>query len=72
MTKKIPKGLCQCGCGKTTAIATRNRNNLGWVKGEPLRYLRGHNNLAERGPETPWGRGAQPLGLSEKSGDSQQ
>ena len=55
MTKKIPKGLCQCGCGKTTAIATRNRNNLGWVKGEPLRYLRGHNNLAERGPETEEG-----------------
>ena len=52
MTKNIPKGLCQCGCGKTTAIATRNRKNLGWIKGEPLRYLRGHNNLAERGPET--------------------
>lgn len=52
---KIPKGLCQCGCGRPTPIASRNRKNLGWIKGEPLSYLRGHNRCAPRGPEAPEG-----------------
>lgn len=51
----IEKGFCQCGCGRKTNIAPRNRASLGWVKGEPLDYLRGHNNLAKRGPETAEG-----------------
>ena len=52
----IPQfGLCQCGCGRPTKIAPRNRKRLGWIKGQPLAYLRGHNNLAPRGPETPNG-----------------
>lgn len=55
MTKSITKGLCQCGCGRPTEIASRNRKDLGWIKGEPLTYLRGHNRLAVRGPETPEG-----------------
>lgn len=52
---KIPKGLCQCGCGRTTPIASRNRKNLGWIKGEPMSYLKGHNRCAPRGPEVPEG-----------------
>ena len=39
-------GLCQCGCGKPTTIASRNiyRNGVQEaVKGEPYRYRRGHN-----------------------------
>ena len=55
MTKNTPKGTCQCGCGRPTKIATRNRASLGWVKGEPLAYLHGHNKLAVRGPETEEG-----------------
>lgn len=35
-------GLCQCGCGAKTAIATRNRTKGGHVKGEPFRFLPGH------------------------------
>ena len=38
-----PAGLCQCGCGQATKIATRNRKEKGHVKGLPLRYLTGHN-----------------------------
>ena len=39
----IPVGYCQCGCGRMTPLATRNRRDLGWVKGQPLQYVRGHN-----------------------------
>lgn len=35
-------GLCECGCGRSTAIAQRTDAGKGWVKGEPLRYVRGH------------------------------
>ncbi len=42
-----PSGLCHCGCGLATPLATRTRPHLGYVKGEPLNYIRGHN--ARRG-----------------------
>ena len=38
--KIYPSGICQCGCGKQTGIATRSRN--GYRKGENLSFLRGH------------------------------
>jgi len=34
--------LCECGCGHPAPIATGNRKNRGIVKGQPLRYIRGH------------------------------
>ena len=40
---KISKGLCQCGCGKKTNIATYNRQRYGWVKGEPIRFINNHD-----------------------------
>lgn len=40
----IPVGLCQCGCGEPTLIADRTRPRFGIVKGEPRRFLAGHNN----------------------------
>ena len=52
---ETPKGICQCGCGRPTLPAARNRKNRGWVKGEPLAYLHGHNRLTPRGPEVPLG-----------------
>lgn len=39
----IPVGLCQCGCGKRTSIATASDKKRGRVKGEPLRFVLGHN-----------------------------
>jgi hypothetical protein len=44
---KIPLGLCQCGCGKPTKIATRSHTQRGHVKGKPLLFLRGHGNRKE-------------------------
>jgi hypothetical protein len=38
-----PSGLCMCGCGQPTHIATTTRLERGQVKGKPLRYLMGHS-----------------------------
>lgn len=37
-----PSGLCKCGCGMTTMIATNSDTKRGWVKGQPKDYLHGH------------------------------
>lgn len=39
-----PVGLCQCGCGERTDISKWSRASLGWVKGQPKRFVRGHNS----------------------------
>lgn len=36
-------GLCQCGCGNKTDIAKGTRSEKGWTKGQPKRYIWGHN-----------------------------
>lgn len=38
-----PVGLCCCGCGRPTAISRKTDKRWGFVKGEPKRYLSGHN-----------------------------
>ena len=40
---EIRRGICACGCGQPTEISTRNRRDRGVIKGEPLRYVAGHN-----------------------------
>lgn len=35
-------GLCQCGCGATTGVAPENDRSKSWVKGAPLKFIRGH------------------------------
>lgn len=37
-----PSGLCMCGCGERTPIATITNRKSGAVKGEPQRYVFGH------------------------------
>ena len=46
-----PSGLCQCGCGRRTALARQSSATRGDVKGTPVRYLRGHNGKG--GAATP-------------------
>ena len=41
---EIPYGLCKCGCGEKTRIATQTRPERGDVKGEPVQFRRGHNH----------------------------
>jgi hypothetical protein len=59
----IPHGLCRCGCGQSTPLADRTSTERGWIKGQPINYIHGHNprkalrldqHLAvDRGYETP-------------------
>lgn len=48
-----PSGLCQCGCGQTTPLAkaTSARSNI--VRGEHLRFARGHQNFRHRKSDAP-------------------
>ncbi len=34
--------LCECGCGSPAPVATRNDATKGYIKGEPMRFVRGH------------------------------
>jgi len=42
MKTSIPIGQCQCGCGRKTTIA--NRNKRGVLKGHPTKYITGHSS----------------------------
>jgi hypothetical protein len=60
ITDAIPAGLCQCGCGQQTQIASSSCARRGYTKGEPHRYLHGHAGrkaqpyrVEDRGYETP-------------------
>jgi hypothetical protein len=35
--------LCECGCGEPAPLAQKTSARDGWKKGEPLRFLVGHN-----------------------------
>lgn len=54
-----PRGLCSCGCGGATKIATKTSTRDGWVRGEPRPYLRGHAAWKNRGPR--WIEGPTPV-----------
>jgi hypothetical protein len=52
-SNEIPNGYCHCGCGQKTKIAPYTATRLGWVKGEPLRYMNGHNRRDPLKPPLP-------------------
>ncbi len=41
----IPKGLCQCGCGGVAPLAKQKISRLGLLRGEPRRFIHGHNRI---------------------------
>jgi len=47
---EIEKGFCQCGCGQKTKISKINSARDGLVRGEPLRFIHGHNAKGENNP----------------------
>lgn len=61
----IPYGYCQCGCGRKTTVCQVTSRTVGWVKGEPLRFIQGHANkgkrLVSRPPLAPCGCGCGDL-----------
>ena len=40
--------LCECGCGQPAPIATTTNKRRGIVKGQPRRFVHGHNPVARR------------------------
>lgn len=41
--------FCACGCGGLAPILTRNNASLGHVKGQPLKFISGHNSQMKSG-----------------------
>lgn len=41
--------LCECGCGEPAPIATANNTRLKHLKGEPIRFRKGHWSRTEAG-----------------------
>lgn len=39
-----PSGLCWCGCGQRTSLATQSHAATGRLKDHPMRYIVGHGN----------------------------
>lgn len=50
-----PSGLCWCGCGQLTPIATKNSAKRGYYIGQHVRYINGHQT--KRGAENPRWKG---------------
>jgi hypothetical protein len=46
----IPYGYCHCGCGQKTTIAKMSSSLLGIKKGEPRRWIVGHQTAKPRNP----------------------
>lgn len=47
-----PPVLCECGCGEPAPIAKSNHRLKGHLKGQPVRFINGHNNRGPKSPET--------------------
>ena len=41
-TLQAPPGLCQCGCGASTPLGKYTDQRTGIVRGQPVKYLKGH------------------------------
>lgn len=62
MDQKIEKGLCQCGCGKRAPVAKQSDSRKKYVRGQPIKFICGHNNRGRIGPNHPSWRGGKTLG----------
>lgn len=40
--------LCECGCGQPTELAKKTNRAWGHIKGEPLRFVHGHQGRSQR------------------------
>lgn len=41
-TPPVPYGFCWCGCGQKTNLSTRKDSRVGLTRGEPRRFVNGH------------------------------
>lgn len=52
--------LCECGCGQPAPIANRTNRAKGHIKGEPVRFIRGHFSASTREKIAASKRGRSP------------
>jgi hypothetical protein len=52
-----PSGLCQCGCGERTPLATHSDPEKGWVMNRPIRFVNGHVLRGKTGEAHPRWKG---------------
>lgn len=45
-------GICECGCGGQTAIAKQSVTSRGQIKGQPVRFIKGHSGHKYSSGET--------------------
>ncbi len=57
----MSKGPCGCGCGHRTSIAAQTRTAIGHVRGQPTRFLVGHNNRLRTGEKSTRWKGGRRL-----------
>src|SRR6187402_358857 len=41
-------GFCHCGCGEKTRISRHDYPSKGWIKGQPLKFINGHNSRLQK------------------------
>lgn len=51
--------LCECGCGETTKLVPKTIGARGYVKGQPLRFINGHNQRLNKGERHQHWKGAE-------------
>lgn len=49
-------GLCMCGCGQPAPIAKTNDNRRNWIKGQPIKFISGHNCKGKLNPNWKGGK----------------
>ncbi len=45
-----PSGRCHCGCGGLAPLASSSWARRGYIAGEPMRYIPGHNARGRKAP----------------------
>jgi len=45
--------VCECGCGQPVPLARQTRTRSGYLKGQPIRFVNGHNWRGKTGASTP-------------------
>jgi hypothetical protein len=63
----IPEGYCKCGCGQLAPLASQTYTKRGWVKGEPVRFIRGHANRIDNFVAAPNPSGLCMCGCGERT-----